>query len=220
MKIFVPIKKESQRVPGKNTRKLNGNPLYIHTLERFSDFDIYVDTDDPVVYEELRDWINVTVYMRAEPLCGNDVSVNELINYFLWISKPKLKEVVAQIHVTSPFLEPDTLLTAESFMENKWYSSDSILGSTIIRSRLWKHNGDVCIPVNHNPLVLQPTQDLEPIYVDNSSFYVFTYYSFYETKSRVGKTPCFYEIGFPENLDIDTEEDWKLAEMIAESLAK
>ena len=45
MKIFIPIKHESQRVTGKNFRQLSGLPLYKHTLYKLRDYMVFVDTD-------------------------------------------------------------------------------------------------------------------------------------------------------------------------------
>ena len=67
-------------------------------------------------------------------------------------------------------------------------------------------------PVNHNPVILQQTQDLAPFYEENSLFYIFNSSDFLKTQSRVGKNPYFFETTFPENIDIDWETDWELAE--------
>ena len=48
MKIFIPIKEISQRVPKKNFRLFDGAPLYKHTLYKLKDFEVYVDTDSEV----------------------------------------------------------------------------------------------------------------------------------------------------------------------------
>ena len=49
MIIFIPIKENSQRVPRKNFREINGVPLYKHTLYKLSDYEVYVDTDSTEV---------------------------------------------------------------------------------------------------------------------------------------------------------------------------
>jgi len=38
--------------------------------------------------------------------------------------------------------------------------------------------------------------------------------NFLKTKSRIGNNPYFYPCNFPENIDIDTEDDWKLVKNI------
>ena len=65
--------------------------------------------------------------------------------------------------------------------------------------------------MNHNPLKLERTQDLPIMYEENSAFYMFESGSFLRTSSRVGVDPYFYEVSFPENIDIDTESDFSMA---------
>tara|TARA_R110000851_G_scaffold70199_1_gene156723 strand:- start:154 stop:384 length:231 start_codon:yes stop_codon:yes gene_type:complete len=62
-------------------------------------------------------------------------------------------------------------------------------------------------PVNHNPNILIQTQDLDPLYEENSLFYGFTK-AIAESGKRVGKSPMLYETDQVESMDIDTEEDW------------
>ena len=45
MKIFIPIKHNSQRVPGKNYKEFRGEPLYKHTLLKYRKHEVFVDTD-------------------------------------------------------------------------------------------------------------------------------------------------------------------------------
>jgi CMP-N-acetylneuraminic acid synthetase len=214
MKIFVPIKENSQRVFRKNFRKLQGTPLFIRLFEKLKDFDVYVDTDSKEIIDCLRKkYSNVTVYKRNESLVGDEVSVCDLISYF--INKFNLKkEWICQVHVTSPFLKIETLNAVEVLTKNS--NLDSIVSCNILQTRLWKKENYGFIPVNHNPVVLQQTQDLAKYYEENSLFYAFRAGNFLKTNMRIGSSPHFYETEFPENLDIDTEEDWSLVEKIAE----
>ena len=54
MKIFIPIKEKSQRVPRKNFRLLGGVPLYRHTLLKLTEHEVYVDTDSDELIEEIK----------------------------------------------------------------------------------------------------------------------------------------------------------------------
>ena len=56
---------------------------------------------------------------------------------------------------------------------------------------------------------LEQTQDLPKYYEENSAFYIFQPNILLKTGNRIGQNPFFYELREPENLDIDTEEDWK-----------
>lgn len=225
MKIFIPIKEKSQRVENKNFREFNSKELWLNQVEKFKDFEVFIDTDSDYIYDyysggKLND--NVTVYKREESLVGHDVSVNALIENWIKRFDFKNKEFLCQIHVTTPFLNPQTIKLA--ILLNK---HDSVFGADKIQARCWRQevidkrkNKDRMIPINHNPMILEQTQNINPIYVDNSSFYVFTKKSFMTTKNRIGINPCPLWVKFPENLDIDTEEDWNMCIQINKLINK
>ena len=104
MVIYIPIKENSQRVPRKNFRIFNGEPLYKHTLLKYRSDKVFVDTDSDEIYNEINHdnrLSNVCVYKRDEHLIGDTVSVCDLLKNF--IRKFDIVEPIAQIHVTSPF---------------------------------------------------------------------------------------------------------------------
>ena len=94
---------------------------------------------------------------------------------------------------------------------------DSIVSCNIHQTRFWRFENYGFCPINHNPGVLQQTQDLPKYYEENSLFYAFRSNHFVNTKMRIGNSPYFYETKFPENLDIDTEDDFKIAEALWEA---
>jgi len=216
MKIFIPIKEHSERVPNKNFREFKGKPLYQHVLYKYVDKDceVWVDTDS----EEIASWIrdldkNIFAYSRPEHLRGCSVSVNLLIDFFVTCHCLQ-EDIIAQIHVTSPFLKPETVLTYGRMLKNAEYL-DSIASSNLIQSRLWRKEDYGYCPVNHNPMKMERTQDLPQLFEENSSFYIFKYNSFLENKKRIGTRNKFVNIDLPENLDIDTLSDWNFCEKIS-----
>jgi len=214
MKIFIPIKENSQRVPHKNFRNFGGVPLYKHTIKKLSKFEVFVDTDSEKLAKQINndsDLSNVTVFLRNKELCGDEISVCDLIKSF--IKRFNINdESICQIHVTSPFLNSETLFQAGK----KMISYDSVVSCNKVQTRFWRKEKYGMCPVNHNPLVLQQTQDLEAYYEENSLFYIFNSDNFLKIGSRIGKNPYFFETGFPENIDIDWESDWELAQCILE----
>ena len=207
--LFIPIKKESQRVRNKNFRKLPNNlPLWQHSIEKFRDFKIYVDTDCDELLSELMRYSHVTAYKRSPDLVGHEVSVNSLIKYCIELNE--LDGNLGQLHITSPFLSNHTVKDAFRYM----YSYDSVVSCNILHTRLWRQERYGYCPINHNPLKLEQTQDLPPLIEENSAFYVMNCDSFIKTGSRIGVNPFFYDIKFPESIDIDIEYDWQLVEKI------
>jgi len=213
MIVFIPIKENSQRVSRKNFRIFEGEPLYKHTLLKYSLDQVYVDTDSVEIYEGITKDArleNVTVFNRSKHLVGDDISVCDLIMDF--INRFEIRETIAQIHVTSPFLDRETVSRAHSFIGNY----DSVVSCTKHNSRFWRKENYGYCPVNHNPMKMQQTQDLPEIYEENSAFYVFKPETVMSIGNRIGKNPYFYEISFPNNIDIDDESDWQMCKEISE----
>tara|TARA_B100000287_G_scaffold184729_1_gene174696 strand:+ start:617 stop:1273 length:657 start_codon:yes stop_codon:yes gene_type:complete len=215
VKVFVPIKQNSQRVPGKNFREFEGKPLYKHTLYKLSEFDVYVDTDSEEILREVLEDNNlshVTAYARSPKLLGDEISVCELIKYFCE-KYCNDGDAVCQVHVTSPFLSVKTLKDAEAILKDI-ENFDSIVSCNILQTRLWRKEDYGMCPVNHNPSKLEQTQDLPCYYEENSLFYMFYSADILRTGNRIGKAPFFYMTEPSESLDIDTEDDWRLANVM------
>lgn len=214
MIVFIPFKAASTRVPNKNLRDFGGVPLWKHTVDKFlgAGHKVHVSTDAEIETD-------AEVVLRPRPLTLPGTSMNAVIAHWLDNSSADIREdePIAQIHVTTPFLEPGTVAAAAGYAE---YGADSAVAVNEIRARLWRHEGrpggGVFLPVNHNPMLLEDTQRLSPILVENSLFYLFTAAGFAETHNRLGRRPWLCPVGFPQNVDIDTWEDWRLAATILE----
>ena len=121
-------------------------------------------------------------------------------------------DVYVQTHATNPLLKSETIDRAiGTFLENK-DSYDSLFGVTERHTRLFWKDGR---PLNHNPDELIPTQELPPVYEENSNIYVFTRESFAKRKHRIGARPYLFPIDPSEAIDIDEEIDFEFAEFLA-----
>lgn len=213
MIIFIPIKHSSQRVHRKNFRRFGKEPLFKHTLLKYSNHQVYVDTDSQEIIDLIssdKRLSHVNVFNRRESLRGDTVSVCDLIRDF--VTRFKINEPVTQIHVTSPFLKEKTLLAASKYIK----THDSVVSCNAHNSRFWRKENYGYCPINHNPVKMEQTQDLPTLYEENSAFYIFQPSVILEINSRIGVNPYFYPTDYIESIDIDTEEDWKFAENIKE----
>ena len=207
MIIFIPIKEESVRVPYKNFRLISGCPLWKHCIEKLKKYKVYIDTDSDEIIDCCSTYDNVVAYKRDKDLTGHDISVTDLIKKF--INTYNIKERICQVHVTSPFL--DVKHIEESFDLLTKTNVDSVFSVTKVQKRFWNKAGE---PINHNPKILLPTQNLEPWYEENSYLYAFWPSVIEDFDNRIGKDYRMMEINYPQNIDIDTEDDWKLVEKI------
>jgi CMP-N-acetylneuraminic acid synthetase len=209
------MKGHSERVPNKNLRNFAGKPLYhaiINTLKRSKYIkNIVVNTDSTKIKGDILDYFeeNVIVVDRPNNLVGDFVAMNEIIDHDLSVIDG---EYFMQTHSTNPLLNYQTInKAAVKFISNQ-ERFDSIFAVTRIQSRLFNSAGS---PINHTQGELQRTQDLDPIFEENSNFYFFSRDSFSRAgNNRIGVNPMMYEMDKIESIDIDEEDDFKIAEML------
>lgn len=213
---IVPMRHNSERVPGKNYRPLAGIPLYHHVVRTLSAVDaidtIVVDTDSPVIMEDCQEHFPIVrVLARPEHLRDGNIPMNDvLLNTLDQVDA----DVVLQTHSTNPFLKPDTISAALRLFAAADRTFDSIFSVTRLQARLWDSDTR---PINHDPSVLLRTQDLAPLFVENSCFFIFPPELLQERGNRIGARPFMFEMPALEAVDIDTEEDFALASAIAQS---
>jgi CMP-N-acetylneuraminic acid synthetase len=213
---IVPMRHNSERVPGKNYRPLGGIPLYHHvvrTLRNVPQIDlIIIDTDSDTIMEDCAEsFPDIKVLRRPEHLRDGEIAMNDvLLNTLDQVDA----DVVVQTHSTNPFLKAETVSAAiELFAESRG-GYDSAFSVTRLQARLWDADTN---PVNHDPAVLLRTQDLAPLFIENSCFFIFTPQLLRQRGNRIGLKPLMVEMAPLEAIDIDTEDDFALATAIAES---
>ena len=210
---IVPMRHDSERVRGKNYRPLGGVPLFHHvvrTLLACPSIDrVVIDTDSPTVKKSCaKDFPEVTIVERPEHLRDGNTPMNDvLLNTIEHVPA----DLYLQTHSTNPLLTSETIELAIGRLRAARGRNDSLFSVTKIQQRLWDA---MAKPINHDPAVLMRTQDLAPIYFENSSLYLFTGDSLRATRNRIGRTPMMLEIEKLEAHDIDDEADFVMAEML------
>lgn len=210
---LVPIKDHSERVPGKNFRSFAGRPLYEHivaTLDRtYAVDEIWMNTDSPrVLVDAPKLSPKVRVVERPAELRGDLVSMNRIIEHDLATATG---DVFLQTHATNPLLRAETIAAAlRAFATDE--AHDSLFTVNTFHSRFYSADGR---PLNHDPAHLLRTQDLPPLYEENSCLYVFTRESFGRHGQRIGECPLMFPTPPLESIDIDNEVTFRLAELLA-----
>jgi CMP-N-acetylneuraminic acid synthetase len=210
---LVPMRHHSERIPGKNYRNFAGRPLYHFIVLSLSNCplinQIVIDTDSRVIMEDaIRHFPHVQLIERPEHLRDGRVPMNEVLIYDTSVVKA---DYYLQTHSTNPLLRSETITKAlRLFLENVSLY-DSLFSVTRLQVRLWDTNGKA---INHDPHVLLRTQDLPPVYEENSCLYIFSGEKLRERHNRIGEKPLMYEIDRAEAWDIDEEIDFQIAEFL------
>jgi CMP-N-acetylneuraminic acid synthetase len=210
---LMPMKAHSERLPNKNIKIFHGKPLYKVVLDTLiksryiNEIIINTDIDSILSLTDINK--KVRLIERPENLRGDFVPFFDIIEFDMSQTK---NNIFLHTHCTNPILRTKTIDNAIlTFANND--SNDSLLGVNRLNKRAYSSDKR---PLNHDPHdKLLRTQDLSPIYVDNSCMYIFTRESFQNAGNhRIGHTPYFYEMDEIESIDIDFEKDFYFAETI------
>lgn len=208
---FVPIKLNNERLPGKNTKCFrNGKPLITYILDTLKKVkvvdEIYVYCSDDSICEYLPS--HVKFLKRPSYLDLSTTSFNEVLVSF---AKDVDADIYVLTHATAPFISAGTFEKGVRAITQNGY--DSALSVVKKQEFVWKDGK----PFNYDPKAIPRTQDLEPLYMETCGMYVYTQKLIKEERRRIGHRPYMVEVSEIEACDINTMEDFLLAEAILES---
>jgi CMP-N-acetylneuraminic acid synthetase len=211
---LLPMRHDSERVKGKNFRPFgDGRPLFEHVLSALLGAThittVIINTDSDVIKERCaKQYPDVIIHDRPKHLRDGNIAMNEIIaddlqrtdgDYFL------------QTHSTNPMISSSRFDNAISKFFDILPQYDSMFSVTRLQTRLWN---ELAQPINHNKDNLLRTQDLPPIFEENSCFYLFHRDMIEANGLRIGQRPFMYELDKLETADIDIESDFILAEQL------
>ena len=211
---LLPMRHNSERIPGKNYRPFgDGRALFEHVLSNLLDCKkinkVVINTDSASIKEICSNkYPNVIIHERPEHLKDGNIPMNEIIlsdleqldgDYFL------------QTHSTNPMIASSRFDEAISTFFQNIMQYDSLFSVTRLQTRLWD---ELARPINHNKDILLRTQDLPPVFEENSCFYLFHRKMIEQSGLRIGNRPYLFELDKIESADIDVESDFVMAEQL------
>ena len=204
---IMPIKLKNERCPGKNIRLLGSKPLLQYELDSLKQtkmcdsINVYCSNEEIISY--LPNGINFI--KRPEKL---DLPTSNFTQIFDEFMTNFDADIYVYAHATAPFV---TVQTMKKCIESVAYGDyDSAFCAVKLQDYLWQDG----IPLNFDASNIPRTQDLKPIYQETSGVYVFTKNVFLKYRRRIGINPYIAELNFKEAIDIDTPEDFELAEVM------
>jgi|TARA_B100001093_G_scaffold10343_1_gene9675 CMP-N-acetylneuraminic acid synthetase len=207
---LVPMRHSSSRIKGKNYKLLNKKPLFeyiLGTLLKTKIFDkIVINTDSPIIKKKSLRYKNIIIHNRPRNLKSGFISMNKIIEYDC---KKLDTDFIFQTHSTNPLLTVSTIKKAVQIFVKK--KLDCLFAVTKYQNRLWDKKIKA---INHNPKKLIRTQDLIPLYEENSCFYIFKRNGFLKNKNRIFGKKMFFEISPEEGVDIDNHHNWNYAKFL------
>jgi CMP-N-acetylneuraminic acid synthetase len=210
---LVPMRHHSQRVPAKNYRVLAGKPLFHHIIATLQTVplvnQIVVDTDSGPIMDGLRKHFpKVKVINRPDNLRADNVPMNDILLYDTALIEA---DFYLQTHSTNPLVRRETISRAIQTFLVEYPKRDSLFSVTRLQARLYDRHRHA---INHDPEKLIQTQDLPPVYEENSCLYLFTRANLLKQGHRIGKKPVMFEIDREEAWDIDEELDFEICNFL------
>lgn len=211
---LMPMRHNSERVPGKNYRAFgDGRPLFHHMIDVMLACSaiekIVIDTDSPTIKEQCAEkYPQVLVLDRPEHLKDGATPMNDVLLRDIGEVESRF---YLQTHSTNPLLKPETLARAVDTFFNNYPVYDSLFSVTRRQTRYWD---SLARAINHNPAILLRTQDLPPVYEENSCIYIFERETLITKHNRIGNRPYLFEIEAVEAQDLDEEIDFQVADLI------
>lgn len=211
---FIPIKTNSERVPGKNFRIICGKKLYEYIIENAIKAevfdDIYIDTNS----QEIKNYLvekECKVIERVPELAQRTANGNDLIVHRYNVF-PQY-DFYFQLFATAPFLSPRSIKECfEMLTLSEEY--DSCFTVKEHYGFFWINDN----PVNYRPNILPRSQDLTPMFEETTGLYGISGDSIKRYKCRIGRKPYMYLVNEIEAIDINTEYDFAIAEIVGKNI--
>lgn len=204
----VPIKLNNKRFANKNIRSFtNGKPLIFYILETLRQVDeideIYVYCSSETIKEYLPN--NVIFLKRDRRFDADSIRFNDiLVEFALQIEA----DTYVLTHATAPFLSAETIKKAIMAVNDDGYDSSFTVRN--MKEFMWESGN----PINYSLDDIPRTQDLNEIQIETCGLYVYARKLIIEEKKRIGRNSKKIPISKIEACDINTEEDFILADAV------
>jgi len=223
---IIPARGGSKRIPRKNVRPFCGKPMIAHPIAqaiRSGQFDrIIVTTDDPEIAEVARAAGAETPFVRPAELSDDHTTTVPVIAHAIRWMQANVGPVAEAccIYATAPFVQSADLVQGFEMLGGvkDYVFSGASMPFPFQRAFALDEAGHVRMfqPENYNAR----SQDLEPAFMDAGQFYwgrpeTFLAGTFFFSPDSKALLLPRYRVQ-----DIDTEEDWRRAEMLHEILTK
>jgi CMP-N,N'-diacetyllegionaminic acid synthase len=211
---LIPARGGSKEIPKKNIKLFNGKPLIAWTIEfaiKSNAFErIVVSTDDVEIADISKYYGAEVPFLRPKKLSQDTTPGIEVILHFVENTNT---EKLMVLQPTSPL---------RGYVDLNGVCKKSITSQSVVSITKSKYNPEWMY--YHDPKtniitkykvtkeITPNRQDLKEIYNINGAFYYFNCKRLMETKQIINKDTMGYVMPHNRSIDIDTINDWKLAE--------
>lgn len=214
MKILtvIPARGGSRGIPKKNIRFIAGQPLLAYAIQCAKastyDMEVVVTSDEEEIQNIARRY-GARIVERPVELAGDSVTLDPVIDHAVTVMEALLQcsyDIVITMQPTSPLLSTETLDAAIGFfIEHKY---DTVLSGVNDPRLSWRIENGQCVPNYAKRL----NRQYLPKELKETGAFVITKRIWVTPVSRFGKKIAVFEIPEREAGDIDTPQDWLIAQ--------
>ncbi|MTI88141.1 MAG: pseudaminic acid cytidylyltransferase [Balneolaceae bacterium] len=219
---IIPARGGSKRIPRKNIRDFLGKPIIAYSIEAALESDLFdeimVSTDDEEIAEVAKKYGAKVPFMRSKENADDyattvDVLVEVLQTYQ---QQGKNFENGCCIYPTAPLVKPVFLENAyEKLIHKNFNTVFPVVEFSYPIQRSLKLNEVGKVEMNWPEYLDSRSQDLPKSYHDAGQFYWFKVEGLLKEEKFFGNNSGAIILPNTRVQDIDTKEDWRLAEMKA-----
>ena len=223
---IIPARCGCTRIHRKNIQPFMGKPIIAYSIEAALQsglFDeVMVSTDDEEIATVARQYGASVPFFRSAETANDYATMENVIEEVLncYQERGISFDAFCCVFSTAPFLKSQSLVNSYNTFENNAYDAlmPVLSFSYPIQRALFLENSRLLMREPEH--IHTRSQDLQPMYHDAGLFYWMKVDKFYETKEILCDNTGMIELSEVEAQDIDTEEDWKLAELKYQILGK
>lgn len=219
---IIPARGGSKRIPRKNIKLFNGFPLIAYSIKNAQNSGIFdkiiVSTDDEEIAKIANKFGADVPFIRPKSLSDDFVGTSAVVVHAIEQMQEKC-DVVCCLYATAPLINEEILKKAyEEFKKSKKEFLFSISEFSYPVQRALKNPDEISM--------LYPefgsfrSQDLEKAYHDAGAFYFGSKNSWQEKKAIFSPHSKGFTLPRFQVCDIDTPQDWEMAELMYEILVK
>lgn len=219
---ILPARKGSKRVPGKNTKLLNGKPLVEYALsacvKSFRIDKLVVSSDDDAVEEIVQQYRTARFIRRPEKLSLDESPAIEYVHHVLEALNNSTINVVVIIQPTTPFVtSADIDSTIDLLLSDP--AADSAVSVMQIEQLYhpWKlkvMQNKRLLPFLVDEKGIKAAQELPAVFVRNGAVYA-THLKVVQAGQIIGDNCLGYVMPFERSIDINYPIDFEFAEFLA-----
>lgn len=217
---LIPARGGSQRIPRKNIRRFCGQPIIKYSIDAAKAsglFDvIMVSTDDHEIAEVARQFGAEVPFMRSAKNADHEATTLDVIQEVLasYRARGVDFESCCCIYPTAPLIQPESLRASfEQLERDQLDSVFPVVAFDYPIQRATRINAAGCLELIDAGHRFSRSQDLEPAYHDAGQFYTFRTDALLKTGDIWTEKTGAVVLNPMQVQDIDTEDDWAVAEL-------